>query len=117
MIEYELLRNERILIVHLCGKLSKVDCESLGWVIDRYGAEQGNLMGLLFELGSFTAWDGMEGFAAYHVFLTQYLGRFERFATLSRKVGPADLGEESDRMRHFRTDERDHALAWLAGTV
>ncbi|MHC4450418.1 MAG: SpoIIAA family protein [Planctomycetota bacterium] len=116
MIEHQLLEEERILIVRLLEEICSEDLVSLGWLIDRRIEQHGELKGLLIELGDLGGVDGLEGFAAWVHFVTEYLPRIERWATTSKNGADAPFNSEVPMVRDFGNDERDRALAWLAGT-
>lgn len=117
MIEHQLLEKERILIVRLLEKVCSEDLVSLGWLIDRRIEQHGELKGVLIELGYLGGVDGFEGFAAWASFVMEYLPRIERWATTSKNGGDAPINAELPMMRDFGNDERDRAIAWLAGTA
>ena len=61
MIDYELLKEDAILIVSPRQALEKTDFDKLRAVVDPYLKEKGNLAGLMIYTESFPGW---ESFAA-----------------------------------------------------
>jgi len=122
VIEYELQRDERILIIRPQGKLSSEDFEKVAAEVDPFIEEHGSLAGLMVEAESFPGWEDFAGLLAHFRFVREHHRKIARVAMVSGSgvlsVAPriATHFVAAD-VRHFPFDKRDAALAWLAGTT
>jgi hypothetical protein len=120
MIHFELLRDRNILIITPDGPLEKADFEQLTKEIDPFIASKGKLAGLMIYTKSFPGWQSFGAFVSHLKFVIDHHRQIERIAAVTNsgflKIMPriADHFVQA-KIKHFDFDEKDQALAWLAG--
>lgn len=120
MIEYDLLKNDRILIVKPDGPLAREDFENLAASIDPALDEIGGLKGLMIEASDFPGWKDFAGLVSHIKFVKNHHQRIARIAVVSEvsfvkllpSVARHFVGAE---MRRFAPDQRNDAIGWLSG--
>jgi SpoIIAA-like len=118
MIHFELLRDQRILIITPDGPLEKADFERLAKEVDPFIVSKGKLVGLMIYSKSFPGWDSFGAFVSHLKFIADHHRHIERIAAVTEngflKIVPriADHFVQA-AIRHFDFDEKDKALAWL----
>lgn len=120
MIEHQLLRDERILIVVPSGPLEQKDFEGLAAVVDPFVAEGGALAGLLVYVESFPGWDDFAGLVAHMKFVKGHHEKIKRIALctdsalvdFAPKIAKHFVAAE---IKTFPYDDREAAMAWIAG--
>jgi hypothetical protein len=118
MIHFELLRDQRILIITPDGPLEKADFERLAKEVDPFIVSKGKLVGLMIYSKSFPGWDSFGAFVSHLKFIADHHRHIERIAAVTEngflKIVPriADHFVQAT-IRHFDFDEKDEALAWL----
>jgi hypothetical protein len=118
MLQFELLRDRKILILTPDGPLEAADFERLAKEVDPFIAATGNLAGVMVTTKSFPGWDSFGAVVSHLRFVADHHRRIKRVAAVTDsgflKIMPriADHFVEAE-VRHFDFDERDQALAWL----
>ena len=120
MFEHQLLKDQGILIVSPQDKLSKEDFQELAAEVDPFIEERGGLAGLMIEAKTFPGWENFEGFVSHLRFVREHHRKIARVAVVSDSGVVALMPQIAKHfvaadVRHFPMDERDAALAWLAG--
>lgn len=117
-LEFELLEDSGILILHPHGKLEAGDFQRLGEAVDPYIAKAGGLKGLMIEASSFPGWDDFSALTSHVRFVKDHQAKIRRVAFVSDaklfaavpKIAAVFLSAE---VRRFAASERDQALLWL----
>jgi hypothetical protein len=118
MLQFELLRDRKILILTPDGPLEAADFERLAKEVDPFIEANGNLAGVMVTTKSFPGWDSFGAVVSHLRFVADHHRRIKRVAAVTDsgflKIVPriADHFVEAE-VRHFDVDERDQALAWL----
>ena len=118
MLQFELLRDRKILILTPDGPLEAADFERLAKEVDPFIAANGNLAGVMVTTKSFPGWDSFGAVVSHLRFVADHHRRIKRVAAVTDsgflKIMPriADHFVEAE-VRHFDFDDRDQALAWL----
>ena len=118
MLEHELQRAEGLLVIRPRGPLQADDFISLAAVIDPYVEQHGNLRGLMIEASSFPGWDSFAAFVSHVRFVRDHHRVVRKIAAVSDSpilsIAP-QLAKHfvNAEIRHFKTNERPTALAWL----
>jgi len=118
MIQFELLRDRGILIVSPEDPLEKSDFERLAREIDPFIESNGKLTGLMICAKAFPGWNSFEAFVSHLSFVKDHHRKIERIVVASDseflKIMPHIVKHfVSAEVRHFASDERTKALAWL----
>jgi len=117
-LEFTLLENSGILILHPHGRLEAGDFERLGTAVDPYIAKTGGLNGLMIEATTFPGWDDFSALTSHVRFVKDHQAKIRRVAFVSDAklfaavptIASAFLSAE---VRRFGANERDEALLWL----
>lgn len=117
-LEFELLPDSGVLILHPHGKLESSDFERLAETVDPYIAKAGGLKGLLVEASHFPGWDSFSALSSHIRFVKDHQSQIRKVAIVSDaqllaavpKVASSFLSAEA---RHFPSSARDEALLWL----
>jgi SpoIIAA-like len=118
MINFELLREQSILIVAPSGPLEQADFEQLAKEVDPFIASKGKLVGLMIYTEAFPGWENFGALVSHLKFVADHHRRIERIAAVTDsgilKVMPriADHFVQA-QIKHFEFREKDRALAWL----
>lgn len=118
MLRYELLRDEGILLVQPQGPIQAGDFESIAKAVDPYIEEKGRLRGVMIEARSFPGWDSFAALLSHLRFVRDHHQRISKIAAVSDStilsIAP-QLAKHfvKAEVRHFNTNDRDAALAWL----
>lgn len=118
VLNYELLRNEGILLVRPRGAIQAGDFESIAKLVDPYIEEKGKLRGVMIEAQSFPGWDSFAALVSHLRFVRDHHQRISKIAAVSDStilsIAP-QLAKHfvKAEVRHFNTNDRDAALAWL----
>ena len=122
MIDHQLLEDQGVLIVHPEGKLSEADFQQLAAAVDPYIDERGGLQGLMIETKTFPGWENFKGMLSHMRFVRDHHKKIERVALVS----DSRIAEFAPKLanhfvaadvRHFPYDDREAALAWVAGAT
>lgn len=121
MLTYELLADERIVIVTPGDKLSADDFEALTDDVDHFIETGGALNGLMIDARSFPGWKDFAALVAHLKFVRDHhrqIGRVAavtdgRLLSLMPRIADHFVAAE---IRHFDYDDRDEALDWLVSS-
>ena len=118
MLAYELLRDEGILLVRPQGPIQAGDFESIAKVVDPYIQEKSGLRGIMVEAASFPGWESFAALLSHLRFVRDHHRVIAKVAAVSdstmMSVGPQIAKHfVNAEIRHFHTNERESALAWL----
>ncbi len=121
MINYELLRDNGILVLHPKGPLEAADFILIASQVDPYLAEHGKLRGVLIHAKSFPGWKDFAAMLAHFKFLKDHIKRIERVAVAAdgalADVMPGIAKHfVHAQVRHFDFMRKDEALAWIDQT-
>lgn len=120
MVDYELRREEGILILSPKGRLEASDFEKLAQEVDPYIEANGRLHGIMIDAESFPGWQDFAALVAHLRFVRDHHRKIEKVAVVSDStfltVAPVIASHfvQAD-LRHFSHSQRDEALAWLRG--
>lgn len=117
-LEFDLLEDSGVLILHPHGKLEAGDFDRLGAAVDPYIAKAGGLKGLMLEASSFPGWDDFSALTSHIRFVKDHQAKIQKVAIVSDaqlfaavpKIASRFLSAE---VRRFSAAERDAALLWL----
>lgn len=120
MIEHDLLKEERILIVKPNDPLAKEDFEELAQKIDPALEEIGGLNGLMIDAPDFPGWKDFAGLVSHIKFVRSHHEQIKRVAVVSDnsfvKMLPTVASHfVNAEMRRFAPDQRNDAIAWFSG--
>jgi len=118
MLSYELLRDKGILLLRPQGPLQASDFASVVKIVDPYIEQAGKLRGVMVEAPSFPGWDSFAAFVSHMRFIRDHHQQIAKVAAVSDsavlsfapKIGKHFVKAE---LRHFHSNEREAALAWL----
>jgi hypothetical protein len=121
-LEFELLRDEGVLIVAPKEALTAEDFRALSRTVDPYISENGELTGLLIEAPSFPGWDSFGALTEHMRFVRDHHRKIERVAAVTDSTILALAPKIAEHFAHpefkvFKSGERANALAWLLGSV
>ena len=80
MIDFELLRDEGILVLRPLGPLEAADFSLMTDQVDAYLADHGKLHGVLIHAKSFPGWKNFSALLAHFKFFKDHIKRIERIA-------------------------------------
>ena len=118
MINYELRRDEGILIITPEGPLSAADFETLGQEVDAYIVENGALMGFMIYVETFPGWEDFAGLISHLKFVKNNHQEFSKVAAVTDSkilsIMPHIVGHFiAAEVKHFDYDQKGEALSWL----
>jgi hypothetical protein len=122
MIQHELLRAQRILILTPKAALQSEDFATLASVVDPYIEEHGELRGVMIEAPSFPGWENFAALLSHLRFVRDHHRRIRRVAVVSDdpllsvapKIASHFLNAE---LKTFGSADRGAALSWLGDGV
>lgn len=120
MVNFELLRNEGILVIRPQGALEAADFQRIAEQVDPYIEAQGKLHGLLIDAESFPGWQDFGALVAHLRFVKDHHRQIEKIAAVSDSkflaVAPkiASHFVQAD-IRHFAHSQMAEAIDWLRG--
>jgi hypothetical protein len=118
VVNYELLRNEGILVIRPQYSLEASDFQRIAQEIDPYIEANGKLIGVLIDAESFPGWKDLAALVAHLRFAREHHRKIERLAVVSDSnlltLAPQIAGHfvQAD-VRHFGQSQKEGALAWL----
>jgi SpoIIAA-like len=121
MTHFELLRDRGILVVTAHDPLEKAYFEQLAKEVDPFIASNGKLSGVMICAEAFPGWENFEAFVSHVKFVADHHRQIERVAAVSDstllKIMPriAGLFVQAE-VRHFDSQDKKLALAWLETT-
>ena len=118
MIQFQLLREQGILILFPDGPLQKGDFERIAQVIDPFIESNGKLAGLMISAKAFPGWESFGALLSHLRFVKDHHRNIDRIAAVSDseflKIMPHIAKHfVSAEIRQFPSDEKTQALAWL----
>lgn len=118
MVNYELLRDEGILILRPQDSLEASDFQNIAKEIDPYIEANGKLHGVMIDAESFPGWKDLDAMVAHLKFARQHHRKIERLAVVSDSnfltMAPQIAGHfVQAEVRHFPYSQKNNALAWL----
>ena len=118
MIQFELLRDQGVLILSPDGPLEASDFEKLAGEIDPFIAANGKLAGLMICTKAFPGWDSFGALVSHLRFVKDHHRKIARIAAVTDseflKIMPHIAKHfVSAEIRRFPADEKTQALAWL----
>jgi hypothetical protein len=118
MIQFELLRDQGILILSPDGPLETGDFERISEEIDPFIASNGKLGGLMICAKAFPGWESFGAMVSHLRFVKDHHRKIDRIAAVTdseflRIMPHIAKHFVSAEIRQFPSDERTQALAWL----
>jgi hypothetical protein len=118
MIRFEPLPDRNVLVASPDGPLEKADFERFSNELDAFNRSGRKLAGLMIEARSFPGWSDLAALTAHLKFVLEHHRQIDRIAVVTRspllKIAPHIGGlVVHPQIRHFESEERDSALAWL----
>ena len=118
MLNYELLKDDGILVLKPDGALEESDFEAVAGELDPYIEEQGDLRGLLIQAESFPGWSDFGAFVSHLRFIRDHHRQIGKVAAVSDgtflSIAPRIASHfVNAEVRHFEYAEREAAIAWL----
>lgn len=118
MLNYNLLKDEAILILTPTGALEESDFAAVARAIDPYIEEKGDLRGLMIEAKSFPGWNDFGAFISHLRFIRDHHRHIGKVAAVSDSailsIGPRVASHfVNAEVQHFESADREAALAWL----
>jgi hypothetical protein len=118
MIQFELLRDQGILILSPNGPLEAGDFERISEEIDPFIALNGKLGGLMICAKAFPGWESFGAMVSHLRFVKDHHRKIDRIAAVTdseflRIMPHIAKHFVSAEIRQFPSDERTQALAWL----
>jgi len=118
MVNYELLRDEGILIIHPEGSLEASDFQKIAQEVDPYIEANGKLRGVMIDAESFPGWKDFAALVAHLKFVQGHHRNIEKIAAVSDSgflaIAPKIASHfVQAEVRHFPHSQRDEALTWL----
>jgi hypothetical protein len=118
MVDYELRRDDGILVIRPQTSLEAADFQRIAREVDPYIKASGKLRGVMIDAVSFPGWTDFAALVAHVRFIRDHHRRIEKLAAVSDsgflKIAPkiASHFVQAD-VRHFHPSEADDALKWL----
>ena len=114
MVRCELLRDRPILIITPDGALDKAAVEQSATEIDPIIAGRGKFVGVMVYAKSFPGWRSFDVLLSHLKFIAEHHQRIDRIAVVSDSGLLKLLPRIAEaKVRCFRFQEKDRALAWL----
>ena len=118
MINFELLRDQGILVIAPSGPLESEDFEKLAKEIDPIIASKGKLAGVVISAQAFPGWESFGAFLSHLKFVAGHHRQIERIAVVTDsaflKIMPRIASVViHPEIKQFNFAEKDRALAWL----
>ena len=118
MLQFELVRDRKILVITPDGPLDKEDFERLASAVDPFIASNGKLNGVMVYTKSFPGWSSFAAFVSHIKFVGNHHREIKRIAAVTDsgflRIVPriADHFVQAE-IKHFDFDQKDKALAWI----
>jgi hypothetical protein len=118
MMQHELLREQRILIIRPEAALQSEDFAAIARLVDPFIEDHGDLRGLMIDAPSFPGWEDFAALLSHLRFVRDHHRRIRRVAVVSDhpllgvapKIASHFLNAE---LKNFGAADRAAALAWL----
>ena len=115
MLNYELLHDEGILVLHPEGPLEAADFTALASQVDTYLDGHGKLRGVLIHAKSFPGWKDFGALLAHLKFLREHLHRIEKVAVVADGAIASIMPSIANHFVHAQVQHFDftrEAAAW-----
>lgn len=118
MIEFDLLRDQGVLIVSPKGPLAEADFARLAQEVDPFIAENKKLAGMMVCVESFPGWENFGALISHLEFVRDHHRKIDRIAAVTdseslKLMTQVAEGFVSAEVRQFPAAQRTEALAWL----
>ena len=118
MIDFELLKDKGILVLHPTGPLSVDDFRRISEAVDPHILENGKLNGLLIEASGFPGWTNFDAFIDHLKFVKDHHRKIERVAIVTDDGVLRLAPRIAEHFAHpafkvFGSSDADRAFAWL----
>ena len=118
MLKFELLRNQKIVILRPDGPLAETDFEQLANAIDPIIASSGKLTGILIYTRSFPGWATFGAMLSHLRFIADHHRKIERIGAVTESGLLKSLSRLASHLvapdiKVFGAGAEDRALAWL----
>ena len=118
MLRLEWQCDRKILVITPDGPLSTSDFERFAQEIDPLIASQERVAGFLFCAKSFPGWQNVNALLTHLKFVISHHRHIERIAAANNNVALKMLSSVAGlfihpKIKHFKFEEKDQALAWL----
>jgi hypothetical protein len=118
MVEFELLRDQGVLLVSPNGPLAEADFARLAQEVDPFIAANGKLTGLMVCVKGFPGWDSFGALISHLGFVRDHHRKIDRIAVVTDSEALKAMTQVakyfvSPQVRQFPSDQRTEALAWL----
>ena len=118
MVNYDLRRDEGILVIRPEGSLEASDFEQIALEVDPYIEANGKLHGVMIDAESFPGWKDFAALVAHLKFVRDHHRNIGKIAAVSDSgflaIAPkiASHFVQAD-VRHFAHSQKEEALSWL----
>ena len=118
MLEVQLFQDKGVAVLSPHGRLEASDFANVGAKVDPYIEAHGKLNGLMIYAEAFPGWADFAAFVTHIRFVKDHHVNIRRIAVVSDseilKIMPAVAKHfVAAEIRHFPSDQKDAALAWL----
>jgi hypothetical protein len=118
MVDYELLREEGILVIRPQSALEAADFQRIAHDVDPYIEAKGKLRGVMVEATSFPGWKDFASLIAHLKFVKDHHRKIEKIAAVSDSnflaVAPRIANHfVQAEVRHFALSQIEEARDWL----
>ena len=118
-LSFELIKDEKVLILEPKGELEAADFERLSQNVDPFIDEAGGLNGLLIVAEHFPGWDDFAALSSHIRFVREHHSKIKRvgFVTADRILSAVPKFSSrfvEAEVESFPMDQRDAALLWVA---
>ena len=118
MLNYNLRKDEGIIILTPTGALEASDFEAVARAIDPYIEARGDLRGVMIDAEAFPGWNDFGAFISHMRFIRDHHRHIRKvaavsdsaFLTIAPRIATHFVNAE---VRHFERADRETALAWL----
>jgi hypothetical protein len=118
MVDFELRRDEGVLVIRPAGSLEAADFQRIAHQVDPHIEANGKLRGVMVDAQSFPGWKDFAALVAHLRFVRDHHRKIEKVAAVSDSsflaIAPkiASHFAQAD-VRHFAYAQMDEALDWL----
>ena len=118
MLQYELNKEEGILILKPSGPLESADFIKLVREVDPYIEEKGKLNGLMIYTKSFPGWENFASFLSHIKFVKNHHHKVKKIAAVTESGFLSIMPQVARhfvqaQVKHFDYMDKDAALNWL----
>ena len=118
MLQFDLLRDRKILVITPDGPLEKEDFERLASAVDPFIASNGKLNGVMVYTKWFPGWDSFATFVSHLSFVGSHHREVKRIAAVTDSGFLRIVPRIADhfvkaKIKHFDFDQKEQAMAWI----